>query len=698
MFRWMPYAFVRIVVFFLAGIIAGIYQPDLLKALTAHLLFACCTVSYLLLAFSYQKFQVNPGMVGMWAILLAGFINAQLRTESRRSDHIVHLDVPINQYKAIIHSSPEEKSRSWKYEARIVDVKTDCGWNAHQGKILLYTSKKDVPELFRYGDIVLINGTPKAIPSPANPGEFDYKKFLSFRGIYHQQYVTTENIVLLGNDPPNMAINYALSIRTWAEGTLKEFIASEREQALVSALVLGVKDGLDQELLNAYAATGSMHVLAVSGLHVGIVYWIILLLSKPFQQMRSAKWILLAFSLCILWSYAFVTGLSPSVLRAVTMFSFVAAARPLSRKTNIYNTLAASAFCLLLYDPFLIMSLGFQLSYLAVLGIVSFQPALYRLWEPRHRVLDEIWRVSSVSIAAQLATFALGLLYFHQFPNYFLLSNLFVIPGAFIVLLMGLGLMAVSPINPLAEVIGWALKWIVKALNGVVFSIEKIPYSVQENVYITSFQCTLLLLAIATFYFWTEKKIYRLLIASSVLFFTFSVLQWTHYAKDVRVQKLTVYKIPGHTAVDFISNGKTYFLSDSLLQTDTQKTKFHILPNRLMHGVKRIYWGDVFRKEIKGGGLVVWGKKVILHIRDEGFVYPDKVEVDVVIISNNSVKNLDVLLGKIKFKKIVIDSSNTFYIANRLVSQANKLNVNVFSVLHEGAFEMGLNENVLQDT
>ena len=351
---------------------------------------------------------------------------------------------------------------------------------------------------------------------------------------------------------------------------------------------MGVTDGLDNELLNAYAATGAMHVLSVSGLHVGIIYWMILLLFKPFQKIKSATWILAGLSLLILWAYAFVTGISPSVLRAVTMFSFVAIARTWNQQTNIYNILAASAFCLLLYDPYMIMSVGFQLSYLAVLGIVSLQPGLYRLWEPKHRFWDEVWKISAVSIAAQLATFSLGLLYFHQFPNYFLLSNLFVIPGSFIVLILGLVIMAVSFIHPVAVVLGWMLEWIIKALNEVVFVVEKFPFSLLENVHINALQCWVLILMIVMIFLWVETKRFSWLIMVSLLCIIFSIAQWIHFREDVNVQKLTIYKVPGHTAIDFTRNGKAHFLSDSVLKKDMLKTKFHILPNRLIGGVKKI--------------------------------------------------------------------------------------------------------------
>jgi len=171
------------------------------------------------------------------------------------------------------------------------------------------------------------------------------------------------------------------------------------------------------------------------------------------------------------------------------MFSFIVVARPFGRDTNIYNTLAASAFLLLLYNPYLIMSVGFQLSYLAVVGIVYLQGPLYRLWEPTSLFWDKLWKVTCVSLAAQLATFSLGLFYFHQFPVYFLFSNLAVIPLSVVVLVMGVLLLVISPFVWLAGFTGLLLQFIISLLNGIVTFVEGLPFSLINGVYITALQC-----------------------------------------------------------------------------------------------------------------------------------------------------------------------------------------------------------------
>lgn len=685
MFRWIPYAFVRIVVFYCGGVLLAIYFPDFFHDHTSYILFGLSAVVYLILACLYSRLMINPGLVGLSTVLLSGYINVHLNNESRRDDHLINVSDSIFHYTAVITRPAEEKERTWKYEVSVLDVSTNNGWKPATGKVILYVSKlHEVP--FRPGDNLLINGAPRLIPPPSNPGQFDLQKFSAYKNIFHQHFIKDHQLKWIGNKPSNRFLHYATLSRLWADSVLRAHIDGKRNQSLASALVLGVTDGLDNELLNAYSASGAMHVLSVSGLHVGIVYWLILMIFKPVQRLKHSQWTLAITSLVVLWTYAFVTGLSPSVLRAVTMFSFVALARPLNRQTNIYNTLAASAFILLVYDPNMLMSVGFQLSYLAVLGIVRFQPGLYLLWEPNSRLWDEIWKITSVSIAAQLATFSLSLFYFHQFPNYFLLANVFVIPLSFMVLLMGIGIIAVSYFGVVASVLGWLLEWIIRFMNEGVFLVERLPFSVLDNVHISALQCCILILLVMLVHAWIEtKKLTPLIIASS-LCILYSMDQWIHLQKDVTENKITFYNISGHTAVDLMGSGKSYFLADSVLERDTLKIRFHVSPGRLVAGVRNVMPATLLSKKFHGCSVMVWNKQTILHIQGGSFSSPRNLTVDFVIISNSSVKSMSDLLKTVKAREFIIDSSNSFRNADRLLKESVLLNINVKSLQHHGAY------------
>lgn len=690
MFRWIPYTFVRTVLFFIGGILLALYAPDLISGQLAILLLASLTVFYFVVVFAGHRIRriLNPGVIALPLVFVLGFVHLNRKTESRDPEHLLHTLDTISHYKAVITRFSEEKPRSWKVEARVLSVHTKGGWIQKNGKVILYFSKQDFPVPFGYGAVLLMKGSPRVIQAPGNPGEFDYKRFLSFKNIYHQHFLRGNDVIRIGHKPPNQVMAYAIRVRDWAEATFKQFIKGEQEQAIASALVLGVKDGLDNELMKAYSATGSMHVLAVSGLHVSIIYIIIFWIFKPLYKLSGGRWMVAILCLLILWMYAFITGLSPSVLRAVAMFSFLAIAKPWARSTNIYNTLAVSAFFLLLFDPYMITAVGFQLSYLAVLGIVYLYPRFLSLWEPRQRLVTEIWKVICVSVSAQTATFSLGLLYFHQFPNYFLLSNLLVVPFAFVILILGLLVLSVSFVSSVAMVVGYCLEMIIRFVNFMVFSIESFPFSLTKDVYVSAFQCVLLMGLILVFIGLAESRKFKYLIVASLIIILYASAQWLHFLREENIQKLTVYKVPGHTAMDFIDRGQTYFLSDSVLRQDSQKINFHVTPNRLIAGVKSVITDYPNTRSFKGCELMAWQGKVLLHITDPGFEVPDQLFVDCLIIGNNAVYEVGEIALKLNAVKVVLDSSNTFFFADRFLEEAKLYNLDVYSVLHEGAFAL----------
>jgi ComEC/Rec2-related protein len=493
MIKWIPYAMVRISVFFVAGILLAIYQSDILSFSNVILLLAIfATVYFLVFAFLHQYRGVLLGTAGLVIVFCCGYAHLSLQTQSRRAEHLLNVHDEITAYQGVVRSYPESKSKSWKIELEVSAIKTN-EWRSAVGRVQLYISKKENAIDWNYGDHLIIQGAPRLIKPPANPGEFDFKRFLTFKNIHHQQFLKKEDFRVLAAATRKGFIYYSHQARSWASDQIRKFIPGEEEQAITMALILGVTDGIDTDLQNAYSASGAMHVLAVSGLHVGIIYAIILFLLRPLRSKAWSRWFIAIISLVCLWAFAFVTGLSPSVLRAVAMFSFVAVARPFGARTNIYNTLAASAFVLLLYNPFLIMSVGFQLSYLAVLGIVYLQKPIYRMWDIENRVGDWTWQITCISLAAQLTTFSLGLLYFHQFPVYFLVSNLFVIPLSTLILVIGIVLLLLSPITSIANLIGVVMEFLIKILNWIVFKVEELPFSLINNIQLTTFQCWLLM-------------------------------------------------------------------------------------------------------------------------------------------------------------------------------------------------------------
>jgi len=687
MVNWVPYSLVRVTLFFVAGILLAIYLPDVIPFRIALSIIGCSAVVYTFLAFRFNRMgwgKIFLGMFGFLLIFFSGYLHLFLKTDSHKADHLLYADVPVSIYEAVVRTAPESKTRSWKIRVEILHVK-DSAWKKSRGNVLLYVSKKTMAVIpWKYGDRLLIKGSPAELQPPINPNEFDFKRFLSLRNIYHQHFISGDDVQLIAPVDRKGFTYYALEARAWATEKIKTFIVGEKEQTIAMALVLGVTEGIDTDLLSAYAASGAMHVLAVSGLHVGVIYAIVLLLMRPLGSSTISKWTVAVVSLLCLWIFAFFTGMSPSVLRAVTMFSFIAVARPLGWRTNIYNTLAASAFLLLLYDPYLIMSVGFQLSYLAVLGIVYLQKPLYNLWEIDNKIGDWIWQITCVSIAAQIATFGLSLLYFHQFPVYFLISNLFVIPLSTIILIAGIVLLAASAWTWAATLLGKGITILVQWLNWIVFEVEDWPLSIIQNIHLTALQCWLIMAMLAAILLLFEYRSIKWLYLSGVLSALLVWTQWTHFTSSVQRREFVVYGISGHSAFEWIDSGRSYFTGDSALMADQERIKFHIRPHRLERGVEHTTDGVPFAKGGEGFDLVNWQTKTILLLHENKHRLPQSLKVDFLVVSRNALALKD--LPRLEFKKIILDGSNSRGYISRWKEYAASKHIDLHAVADMGAF------------
>lgn len=680
---------VRIVLFFTAGILLGIYYPDLIKepvvVFSLLAIVPAYYIGYLILS-NRHTLRAFTGIVGLIAVFLFGYLHLIYSSESRDMNHLLSVKEPIQYYEAIVRSAPESKAKSWRIEVEVTRVKTN-EWLDRTGKVLLYISKKSIDRIrWQYGDRLLIQGSPVELNPPANPNEFDFKRFLSFKNIYHQQFLQAEQLRKLEDAKRKGFLYYSLVARAWSLSKLNQHIGGAQQQVIAAALVLGVTEGIDTDLQNAYAASGAMHVLAVSGLHVGIIYAILLFLLRPLNRFAWSRWVVFVISILCLWSFAFVTGLSPSVLRAVTMFSFIALARPLGWRTNIYNTLAGSAFLLLLFNPYLIMSVGFQLSYLAVLGIVYLQRPLYNLLEIENRVGDWVWQITCVSIAAQVSTFALGMLYFHQFPVYFLVSNLFVIPLSTAVLVIGILLLVVSMWSSVAWLIGIILTMLIKALNWIVFTVEDLPFSLIEEIHLTTFQCWLIMIFLLGLIFTIEIKSIRWLYLSGACSIILMVTQWFHFYDSINRQQFVVYSVNGFSAMEWIDDGQSFFLGDSALMHDQERMRFHIRPNRLNSGVTMIHTQLPFLKALdERVRITQWKGNSIAFIERKNYSLPELAEIDYLVVGKNSIQ-IRKLVNPLNVKKVILDGSNSRWYMNQWKEFCDKKNISFHAVLDQGAF------------
>ena len=599
--------------------------------------------------------------LGVFITLMGlGIVLVDFHTDLDREDHFSK--APEARFlMAEVVEVPQEKAKSFKLVLQVEKTGEEGDWKEASGKLLAYVQKaEDVSEL-EIGDLLVLPFKFNEVLAPANPGEFNYKRFLTFKDIYQQTYIKESSWLAIGKRWRLRAI--AEQGRRYLRSRIDNIGMSSDEEAIAAALLLGKKDELGPELSRSYASAGAMHVLAVSGLHVGIIYFILQGLFKLAGFWRKGIiWSSVAVIIG-LWVYAFVTGLSPSVVRAATMFSAVTLAHGSNRHSDVYNTIASSAFLLLLFNPYYIMEVGFQLSYLAVIGIIYLHPKIYALLYFPKKIPDQLWQITCVSIAAQIATFPLGVLYFHQFPTYFLLSNLLVIPAAFLILYIGVSYFALGWIPGIGYVIGKALGWSIWLLNLSVAWVESLPGSLLQGLDIGILETwlTYVFILFLVFY-WVYKRSNALLWAIAILAMIMLVQVQEIYELK-RFDHLVVYDVRGQTAFNLVGEKQNILFCDSTLAQSKDRQQFHLQNNwnRLNAcPAEFITSGRSNHLEYLTDECFRFRGKTFIHVKDKAMLKQwqgEAIPMDYLWISWHRGLDPEAIFSKIQAKQVILDGT-----------------------------------------
>lgn len=644
------------------------------------------------------KYQLMLGVLGIATAVQAGYLISYWRTDSNDPLHYVNSSTDFGYYQATVESLVEERTNSWKATAEVQSLYTPSGSVAARGKVLLYFDKKTV-EKPQYGDVLFVKGKPVPVEGPKNPGEFDYRQYLLYQQVYRQQYLKDSNFVTVAHTVPNWLFAKAYQLNTYADSLLTASLDTKAEYAVANAMILGLRDDLDNDLVQAYSAAGAIHVLSVSGLHVGVIY-IVLAGMFAFLKRRgtAGRWVFFGLILGILWFYAVVSGLSSPVLRSTCMFSLILLSETLQRPHNSYNTVAFSAFCLLCYNPFFVVNVGFQLSYLAVFGMIHLQPMLNPLVQINKNknwlywLGDRLWKVTTVAVAAQVATLPITIYYFHQFPNYFLLANPVVILLSSVALCVGLGFVVLSLVPWLSVVLpagSFLLNWSIRLLNETVLLTEQLPHAIFKWLYVTPTEMvvlnvlTVLLLALiatrqAKYVWWS-------------LVLILGLLAYNLYEKTLegRQRLLAIHAVPKHTVVSVIEGTRAFLLADEAFLQDRRNVSFRLNNFWAQRGITDTTKLRFFDPQ---QGLVrafSWqGKSFVFLTQPLGqqAVAPSSGEVDYLVVANKAIRHLDEVRDKIRFRTLVIDGSYSAFYTQRLLQEAQASGVDVYAIQREGAF------------
>lgn len=687
---WNELPFVRLLIAFVSGILLAVNIPTLIDYnfswLTAILFLVFIFLWKSKISFQYRFLKGIPSLA---LLLLFGVSVVKLHTEINHNNHFSHVNGDYILIK--LSESPKKKQQTIKVIGEVIAVKGKSDWIKTKGKLLVYLLKNNHSSELCYGDIIVCKSKIVETPTPKNPHEFNYKKYLAFHQIYNQTYLGEHNWINLHKNESNSILAFSYSLRNYFLRLIADAKITGDEFAIGSALILGYEDNLSNEVIGSFAATGALHVLSVSGLHVGIVFLVLNFLLQFLGESKVARVSKFIIALLGLWIYALITGMSPSVWRAATMFSLISIGKFYNKDVSTINIIGCSAFILLCINPFMITEVGFQLSYLAVIGIVTIHPKLYALLNFKNRLWDNVWSISCVSVAAQFITFPLGLLYFHQFPNYFLFSNLIVIPLSTLILYGGLLLLVVAKIpfaGMLVSKFLFALLWLLKS---IVSFFEHLPFAIIDGITISTFEALLLYTILIGVLIYSIQKQMATLKITIGLCLIFLFIQIIEKVDQKFQQKVVFYAINKHSAIDITLGENNFTIFDSALFFNKDKIRFHITPNRNYLGIKKtISLKDNQNLPIKNeilsndSAYIFLKKHVILYNFMPSLTFAKlKFIPTIVLVNKENMKRINSVVKLFPKAKFIFDG--TVPLRQYVIIKNQNPHINMRSVLNEGA-------------
>ena len=628
---------------------------------------ACCILA--LQKFRY-RFRWIFGFVLSLVLVLAGYFHAVNHNELRQPGHFSESVAAGHYLTGVVYDAPGKGSRL-KVPLRVESIGTSPGdLKAASGNLLLFLEITPATEALRYGDRLGIHATVLPTEPPRNPHAFDYGRYLHFQNIHFQAFVKPDSLVKLSSGNGLAVWRAAFACREKLLALLRVHFPTQDEYAVASALLVGYKDDLSDDLRTAYAETGSMHALAVSGSHVGMLYaGIFFLLKRLRLRGRRGRLAETAVVLMAIWGFAFITGATASVLRATVMFTAYIAGKTMFRDASVWNILPASAFGLLLYNPYFLFDAGFQLSYAAVAGMVFFYPRFYRRSPIFPGWVDWGWKVLLVGFAAQLGTLPLSLYYFHQFPVYFWLAGWAVVFGGAVFMAGGAALVMLDALSAsIAAWLGQALYWMLYGLNQLIVGIQHLPCSVLGGIWIDGWVALLLYGVIGC---WgaamVQRKAKWALGALILLAFLGAGRAWRD-SDQTGQQQLTVYHVSRNSLLDFFDGQEVVGLSDSLT---ARQVLFAAQPNRWAAGMRdlqTVFLNDdtAFARQnlLYDPPFVQFFQLKIAIVNDEQWVTRGSdippVSVDVLLLSKSPRVSIEQCQRRFPCKLVVFDASNSW--------------------------------------
>jgi len=663
--------FFRIAVSVLIGILTDEYithslLPWLLAATFSILILSAF---YFFTPFIAWKIGYVKGIAIVLLLCSFGGICNQLRSPKNRNHTIDNYPF----HGLLINAEAKHTKTNDRYEVSIYGIERKQFRFLSKG--YLYTSSAKCKNI-KQGDFLITNNRVREIVQKNNPGAYNFARQSSLKGIFYTIKINDTLEYKLINHNTDRLKTFIEKARLHITAILRNSLNNDKTTGLAEAMLIGFRDDLDKELLASYINTGVVHIIAISGMHLGLIFLIINFFTKILIGKKRTSISGILITIPILWLFSLLTGGSASVIRSAIMLSLMLISTVLKKSSNGLNTLLASAFILLVNNPCILYDLGFQLSYAAVLSILLFDPIIKKLVYVKHVALKKGWEMISITLAAQILTTPISIFYFHQFPILFLFTNLVAIPLSSLILLSEIALCVFwqvgIPVNAIANIINTLITF----LNNYIHYMEKIPFGMIKHIYIGVSSILLMYGLIFVAYMLCKKYNsinLKLFCWSLLLFSTTHFLETAiHYQKN----RIIVLDIPNHSCIVVQHGKEAVILGDNPLFLN--RVKFDEIKEQIGYA----FWIKKFQlKKLPQ-------KPCIITLQANQLIGPSKIpHIPITILSGNPRLHLNDLTHLINENNmIIIDHSNKVWKIRQWEKEADKLLLPFNSIAEKGPY------------
>lgn len=680
---WKPVPFLRIGIPWTIGIILGHWLPP--RSSQYSFLFpalALILVTELIPLKWSRLLGVYRGILLLVWIAFAGYVRTGILLFSN------NLPVGIQNsasQKALVISEPLQRSgKGWKTIANKLFMERNGQFTRMPGKILVYLDST-APSLSIGTGTVLLTYTPlQKIPKAANPGAWDPAEYYGKKQIFYQCYLPTQGTRKALHQRSAYLPVFLQRVQQHCLQTLNRFIDGKEEQAIAAALLIGYKLDLPAELTSAYRDTGIIHVIAISGMHMALLFGLLQLLLTPLSKRKAFRHLVPVLLLVTAWLFCLLTGATPSILRAAFICSIWVISQWWKKENHTLNSLAASAVCLLIVDPILLTDVGFQLSYAAVIGILIFSGPLSKNFHFSNPLLRTISQLIAVTLAAQLLTFPLLLYHFHRFPLLFIFTNLIAVPLSTCLLYFEIALLMLSQFQMPATLIGKIIQWGIYTMNQWALQTSQLPGTLITGIYLSLPQTLLLLTAILFFasgvIFGIKKYGWTGLICLLAVMLLGSLRQY----RVIQQHKLIVYHVRNQSAIHLLEGQRQCLLTFGREKNPIWAEKFI--------STAEWYWGARRKETLQHTFLhypILSSQKKLVVLIDGSRNLADlplPQKADLIILMRNPPFTLHWLSNRLQCSQFVADGSNRMWKIREWKKEAARLHLHCHSTPEQGAF------------